>query len=294
MTISKYNGSVSAPVERVLGKLANVKKHQRTDGTEYSTANCPAHDDRHASLSIAEGRDGRAVIKCHACCTTDQIIGRIGLSLADLFEKKDAPRRVRRTKGEGGALTPSAHDQHRNAKHEANNLGCTLVEYALLKRLSVDALRSYGLSDMAYMGATAIRIPYTDEQGTVIATRFRTALTKGEGADNRFRWKGGDKPCLYGLWRLDAAREAGYVVLVEGESDCHTLWHHGIPALGIPGATNWNEARDASRFDGIPIIYVVIEPDAGGEAVRKWLATSQIRERVRLVSMNAARAVRDA
>ncbi len=138
---------------------------------------------------------------------------------------------------------------------------------------------------MSYMGATAIRIPYTDEPGTVIATRFRTALTKGEGADNRFRWKGGDVPCLYGLWRLETAREAGYVVLVEGESDCHTLWHHGIPALGIPGATNWNEARDASRFDGIPIIYVVIEPDTGGEAVRKWLATSAIRDRVRLVTL---------
>lgn len=285
MTISKYSGSMSAPVERVLDKLANVKKHQRTDGTVYWTANCPVHDDRHASLSIAEGRDGRAVIKCHAGCKADQITGRIGLSFADLFEKKDAPRCVSRKQGEGDTLTPATHDQHCNAKQEANNIGCTLAEYALLKQLSLDSLRSYGLSDMSYMGAAAIRIPYTDEQGTVIATRFRTALTKGEDADSRFRWKGGDKPRLYGLWRLDTAREAGYVVLVEGESDCHTLWHHGIPALGIPGATNWNDARDASHFDGIPIIYVVIEPDTGGEAVRKWLATSLIRERVRLITL---------
>jgi hypothetical protein len=26
------------------------------------------------------------------------------------------------------------------------------------------------------------------------------------------------------------------VVLIEGESNCHTLWFQGIAALGIPGA----------------------------------------------------------
>src|SRR5262249_10306791 len=25
--------------------------------------------------------------------------------------------------------------------------------------------------------------------------------------------------------------------------DCHILWYHKIPALGVPGASNWNEAR---------------------------------------------------
>jgi hypothetical protein len=31
------------------------------------------------------------------------------------------------------------------------------------------------------------------------------------------------------------------VVLVEGESDCHTLWGHEISALGLPSATRWRE-----------------------------------------------------
>ena len=31
--------------------------------------------------------------------------------------------------------------------------------------------------------------------------------------------------------------------------------------------------------------YVVIEPDTGGETVKKWLAKSAIRERTRLVSL---------
>ena len=75
------------------------------------------------------------------------------------------------------------------------------------------------------------------------------------------------------------------MVLVEGESDCHTLWYHGIPALGIPGAGNWREDRDAGYLDGIETIYVVIEPDRGGQAVRQWLAQSKIRDRVKLIHL---------
>ena len=76
-------------------------------------------------------------------------------------------------------------------------------------------------------------------------------------------------------------------MLVEGESDVHTLWHHGIPAIGLPGATNWREDRDAKWFDGIETIYIVIEPDKGGQSVRKWLAQSAIRARAKLLQLPA-------
>jgi DNA primase len=56
---------------------------------------------------------------------------------------------------------------------------------------------------------------------------------------------------LYGLDRLGAARSEGFVVLVEGESDCHTLWHHGYPAVGLPGAAGWKESRDAEPLEGV-------------------------------------------
>jgi len=116
---------------------------------------------------------------------------------------------------------------------------CTLQEYAHAERLRVEQLRRLGLADVRYQGRTAVRIPYKDPDGEEVAVRFRMALDKSEG--DRFRWRRGDKPTLYGLWLLDRMKKAGYVVLVEGESDCHTLWQHGVPALGVPGAGVWRE-----------------------------------------------------
>ena len=133
---------------------------------------------------------------------------------------------------------------------------------------------------MSVAGRSAVRIPYLSADGQELAVRFRIALT-GE----RFRWKSGSKPCLYGLNRIGDAKTAGYVVLVEGESDVHTLWHHEIPAIGLPGANNWREDRDAKCFDGIETIYIVIEPDKGGDSVRKWLAQSAIRTRAKLLQL---------
>ena len=146
--------------------------------------------------------------------------------------------------------------------------------------LPVNFLKSLGLSQFTYDGKPALRIPYWGAAGEELAVRFRIAL---EG--DRFRWKAGAKPCLYGVNRLADAQKAGMVVLVEGESDCHTLWSHGIPALGIPGATNWREERDAPLLHGVETIYVVVEPDRGGKAVKEWLSRSSIRPRVKLLHL---------
>jgi hypothetical protein len=154
--------------------------------------------------------------------------------------------------------------------------------------LPEDYLRRLGLSEVTYSGATAIRIAYRDENGAEGPVRFRTALEKGAEGDNRFRWRTGSKAMLYGLWRLGAAREKGYVVLVEGESDCHTLWRHEEPALGVPGAATWQEPW-AAHLDGIPLIYVLVEPEKSGEAMLQWLSSSVIRDRARLVILDGAK-----
>jgi hypothetical protein len=37
---------------------------------------------------------------------------------------------------------------------------------------------------------------------------------------------------------LSGVDNAGYVVIVEGASDTQTLWCHGFPSMGLPGAQN--------------------------------------------------------
>lgn len=75
---------MTSPVERLLEKLPDVRRA----GKGWSVR-CPAHEDRRASLSIGEGEDGRALVKCHAGCTVDAICEAVGLRVLDLMPTAD-------------------------------------------------------------------------------------------------------------------------------------------------------------------------------------------------------------
>lgn len=59
----------------------------KLSGRSYRAC-CPAHDDRHASLSIALGDNGKILLYCFVGCTVEEICSSLGLSLKDLFPKK--------------------------------------------------------------------------------------------------------------------------------------------------------------------------------------------------------------
>jgi hypothetical protein len=234
-------------------------------------ARCPAHEDRSPSLKIDEGDDGRVLLKCFAGCSYESILAAINLDPRDLHPE-----------GEGGSSIPSGNTS--TGQHP----GCTLAQFSAAKRLPDDFLRSSGVDELTYMRRPAVRLTYLDDSGVAEAVRFRIAVD----GDNKFRWKAGSKAKgrLYGLHRLHRARELGYVILAEGESDVLTLWWHGRPAVGLPGANMWDESRNAAQLDGL-VVYVVIEPDTGGETMLKWLRASAIRDRVRLVRLEEAKDV---
>lgn len=48
-------------------------------------AQCPAHEDSTASLSIREGRDGRCLVYCFAGCSVEDVVRSLGMSMGDLF-----------------------------------------------------------------------------------------------------------------------------------------------------------------------------------------------------------------
>ncbi len=250
------------PIDRVLDRLENARAHNG-----YFIACCPAHDDREPSLSVKEGDDGRALIKCHAGCAVDEVLAAISLRMSDLFEREG-----------GGTSYPSENREYVNTQ----NTGCTLAAYAKAKRLPVKFLESWGVGEIPnYNGHPAVRFPYLSAVGEEGCVRFRVSLD----GNPKIKTRRGDKLILYGLWRLEEARERGYVVAVEGESDTHTLWHHGFPAVGIPGASSWR-SEWAEDLDGIKKVYVPVEPDQGGEQLWERITASPIRERLYRVTLD--------
>ena len=135
----------------------------------------------------------------------------------------------------------------------------TLAEYAAKKHLDPGKLTAWGVSDGLF-------INYRNEQGETVAVRKRPDW-------NEFYWETEGKPLElvpYGVWL--PLPERGDIIFVEGESDAHSLWHHGIAALGVPGASMWRD--EWRRYDGDLRRVVVKEPDAGGATFARILADS--------------------
>jgi hypothetical protein len=250
---------------------------------------CPYkdHDDNHPSWRYDE-RERKAFCTCGVRDVLGVLMGVEGIEFdaakiraAELLQRWDLIRepRARKQKGGGGGIRP---EQRRNG---ATLGGCRLAEFAEAKRLPLEFLLANGLREISYQRAPAISIPYFSHDGSDPAIRFRIAL---DGPD-RFRWRNGSRARLYGLHRLAAAHKVRRVMLVEGESDCLTLWLNDFPALGLPGAGNWNEARDAPLLAELDTVFIVVEPDRGGEAVMKWLRRSSIALRARLVRIKGAK-----
>jgi putative DNA primase/helicase len=74
-------------LDAVLARLERVKR----SGNGW-VARCPAHEDRHPSLSIGIGEDGRVLLHCHAgaACPVEAIVAALGLKMRDLFERTES------------------------------------------------------------------------------------------------------------------------------------------------------------------------------------------------------------
>jgi hypothetical protein len=205
---------------------------------------CPAHADTDASLSIAEGAAGCVLLKCFAGCRVEMIVAAVNLEMRDLFPSErgeDSSAKgvtpIHRSPEKTGAPRLRATDTS-TVRDRGTGDGLTLESLAAAKHLDRRFLLSLGIDEVRRSGAPAIRIPYVGSDGRVEGVRFRLALA---GA-RRFCWRQGDRVAVYGLDRLPEVQAAGWVMLVEGETDCWTAWHYGLPALGVPGKATWKLA----------------------------------------------------
>lgn len=74
-------------VRDILNRLTGVK-----GGSGQWYARCPAHDDKHQSLSVSVGQDGRVLLNCHAGCSVENVAAAMGLTVKDLFVDKQRER----------------------------------------------------------------------------------------------------------------------------------------------------------------------------------------------------------
>jgi hypothetical protein len=191
---------------------------------------CVCHDDRNPSLNVDE-KAGKVVLCCFAGCTQDALIAE--LRRRDLWP--DRAQRRRTSRRAGGGDTPAGEPFESSNPSDS---GLTIDQLATAKHLPVSHLRHLGLREWhPNVGRTIVVMPYRDHEGRELAVHFRQALVGPE----RFFWRKGDHPLPYGLNRLEETRALGWVLLVEGESDCWTAWLYGFPCLGIPGKAAWPE-----------------------------------------------------
>jgi hypothetical protein len=139
----------------------------------------------------------------------------------------------------------------------------TAATLAQAKHLPESFVRDLGLRDVP----EGVAIPYHDQLGNLLFERTRLSLDVGK----RFLQPDGVPLAPYGLNRLEAARKRGLLILVEGESDCWTLWRSGLPALGLPGSSSARTLQ-SEHVAGFQQVFVVREPDQGGAGFIKGIS----------------------
>lgn len=152
--------------------------------------------------------------------------------------------------------TTNGAPNRQQARHEARQEAerkATVERLAAHKRLGEAWLRErFKLRD--------------DPRGVVIPYPERERLREFIETAHPTTWIGvGEITAYADKQTLIHARTRAELTIVEGESDRWTLEMHGIPALGVPGAT-MTKYITAEHIVNIERIYIVREPDNAGKA----------------------------
>lgn len=220
------------------------------------TGLCPFHDDKNNSFSV-DLKTG--CWKCHA----EDRGGNFTSFYAELngIDTKEAYKAILKKYG--------AYKAEEDKKPEGSLLSYSVAQYVLEKRLPEEFLKEQCClqTKKDKQGIQYLYIPYFNENSDEATYRKRYG-------GKAFRWKYGASKdiCMYGEWKLEQIRTAGYVVLVEGESDSQSMWYMGISTLGIPGASMMRKEWATTLQD--LKVYIHVEPDKGGETFLHKVTTA--------------------
>ena len=219
---------------------------------------CPFHRDRQNSFSV-DLKTG----KWH--CFSEDEGGNFVTFWAKFHGYEGDTKRAYKEILEKYGVTPEKKQQPSGKENGPSYAPYSVEQYSFDKRLPVEFLEKtcHASTQKERGGMTCLLMPYFTESKHDLNAR-NLAVRKRYGA-KQFTWRKGSKGniCLYGEWRLPEIRKTGWAVLVEGESDTHSLWYMGIPAIGVPGASMfkpyWTQALQGLK------LYIHREPDGGGQ-----------------------------
>jgi len=198
-------------------------------GTGNVHCPCPGHvnDDRKPSMSIAK-KDGKVLVHCFVCNDS---------------------------KGTFQAVVDKVKQHYGdNETSQTREGGLTLQKLSEVKNIPVDKLKQLHVKEHTKGKKLYVIIPFFDEHNKLLSTQFRFTMSE------KPKWKKGNNPNLYGLWLLPTFNNDS-VILVEGASDCWTMWLYDIQAIGIPSKTGWRSGY-AEYFKRFQNVYLWQEPDA--------------------------------
>ena len=198
---------------------------------------CPAHDDSNPSLHIKK-KGARILLDCKAGCSNKDVMRSIGLKMEDLFQSDN-----------------NYSDKNYNSNNDQSSSNFTIEKLAKDKGFSSEELKKYDVEDIN----RGVKIPYKTYYGDP-AVRYRLRYP------DKKCWNNSDSKAdilCYGIWNVQDY-DSDYVIIVEGESDCWTLWKYDLQTIGVPGNSMHKKIKQryVDKFDKI---YIWQEHDKSGK-----------------------------
>ncbi|MCG3198352.1 MAG: DNA primase [bacterium] len=259
--------NLGGPVETVLRELTARGCNPRRSGSGWQ-ARCPSHGDSTPSLSISEGADGRALLKCHAGCELGSILSTINLKATDLFPEE--PQRARRnghptSRKETKQLRPDLEPVI-EALHQALRRDESAQRLLLESRgITLETAKRYRIGWDAKQRRWSIPIRRPD--GVAVGLKYHRS---DSGQSPKVISESGSSVALFGADHLLA--DGSLVVITEGELDSAVVWQaSGLHAVSGSGGAAAVKAEWIKLLHGHPVVLWPDNDERGREGLSRWL-----------------------
>jgi hypothetical protein len=256
--------------------LARLKRVRRSG--RGCVALCPAHDDRHHSLSLAQGSD-RILIYCHAGCTIRDICDGLGIRVKDLFSGPAAGDSNATSRWTDRDRLRYAESIWRKATRPA--VGTAVERYLRNRGITIPipaAIRFCSVICDAY--PPAMRWPALAAGIQDVNGNFTGVLVTGLCADGSDKMPADDPRRIYGPYRGGAVRLStqldARLAIGEGiETMLSVQQATGVPAWAALSASNLPHVQLPTS---IREVIICADADPRGEKAAQIAALRFMRE----------------